>query len=106
MQVLTEPSGRRPMTPDKHNDLLRCRMSIVGLDPRTVEREYSETFHKIENLCRNCRLQLSCEADLKRNTTNLLWENYCPNSGVLNALNAITKVRGHRSCGQKSASRN
>jgi hypothetical protein len=106
MQVLTEPSRRRPTTPDKHNDLLRCRMSIVGLDPRVVERDYSEAFHKIERLCENCRLHVSCTSDLNRNPSNLLWKAYCPNSGVLNALNAITKVKGYRSCDQKGASHN
>jgi hypothetical protein len=106
MQVLTVPSRERPTPTDKHNDLLLCRMSIVDLDPRIVERDYGEPFDKIERLCGICGARASCAGDLKRDRGKLLWEAYCPNSGVLNALNAITKVRGHLSCGQEDASPN
>jgi len=92
MQIRNDRSTGKPTIRDEHDDLLQCRMTIVGLDVRTMERDYSETFGKIKRRCMSCRLRMPCAMDLKRDPNNLGWEAYCPNAGVLNALVAVTEV--------------
>ncbi len=92
MQVRDERSTGQAPACDRHDDLLQCRMNILGLDRCTMERDFGDTFGKIERRCVSCRLRMLCAVDLKRNHNSLVWEAYCPNSGVLNALVALTEV--------------
>jgi len=39
-----------------------------------------------------CSFRLSCAAEVMRDPYNLVWEAYCPNSGALNALVALTEA--------------
>jgi hypothetical protein len=92
MQIHHDRSTGKFTTPDEGDDLLQCRMTIVGLDFDAIERDYGETFDEIRRRCMSCRLQAPCAVDLKRDPNNLVWEAYCPNSGALNALVALTEA--------------
>ena len=85
-------STAQSATADEHDVLLECRLTTLGLDHCTMERDYGETFDKIKGRCMNCGLRMSCAADLTRYPRNLVWEAYCPNSGTLNALVAVTEA--------------
>ena len=79
-------------TADESDELLQCRMSIVGLDLGAIERDYGEAFDKINRRCVTCRVRAPCTVDLKRDPLNVAWEAYCPNSGALIALVALTEA--------------
>ena len=82
----------KPATPDEVDELLRGRMKILGLDVDVTEREFHEVFDKIKRNCPRCSDREPCALDLKRDPSTLVWEAYCPNSEVLNALVALTEV--------------
>ena len=104
MQVRNDHSSGQPPTPDAHGDLLRCRMAKLGLDLYAMERHYSETIDKVRRRCMSCEVWETCAVDLQRDPDNQVWEAYCPNSGVLNALSALTEVLGQVSFGLKTPS--
>jgi len=82
----------KPTTPDEVDDLLRGRMKILGLDVDAIEREFPKVFDKIKRSCPRCSDREPCALDLKHDPNTLMWEAYCPNSDVLNALVALTEV--------------
>ncbi len=88
----TDHSMGKPTTPDEVDDLLRGRMKILGLDVDEIERGFPEVFDKIKRNCPSCSDREPCALDLKRDPGALMWEGYCPNSDVLNALVALTEV--------------
>ncbi len=92
MQTHYDRSTGKATTSDEADDLLQCRMTILGLDSGAIERDYRETFDRIKRNCTSCSVRAPCAIDLKRDPTNSAWEAYCPNSGVLNALVAITEA--------------
>ena len=75
--------------PDEHDELLDCRMAMLGLN---LDAANGETFNEIMRRCKNCAHREACAVDLKRDPNNLVWEAYCPNSAALNALVAITEM--------------
>ena len=79
-------------TADLGDELLKCRMSIIGLDFGAVERDYAATIDKLKHNCLACRQRAPCTVDLRRDPTNQVWEAYCPNSEALNALVALTEA--------------
>ena len=93
MQIRNDRSSGKSAKPDDHDDLLYRWMALMGLDFYTIERDYSETFDKLERGCLRCGHRMLCAVDLKPYPNNLVWESYCPNAGVLNALVALTEVR-------------
>jgi len=74
------------ITADEYNDLLCCRMAMLGLDLDAIERSDGETFDQIQRQCTSCSFREACAVDLERDPNNPVWEAYCPNSGTLNAL--------------------
>jgi hypothetical protein len=92
MQIVYDHSIGKPTTPDEVDYLLRGRMKVLGLDVDMIGREFSEVFDKIKRSCPSCGDRESCALDLKHDPNTLMWEAYCPNSDVLNALVALTEV--------------
>jgi hypothetical protein len=86
MQIRNARSTRKPTTRDEHDDLLDCRMAMLGLDLYAIALADSEAFDKIKRRCTNCDFREACTLDLKRDPNNPVWETYCPNSGALIAL--------------------
>ena len=92
MQIPNDRSIRQLTTHDEHDDLLYCRMAMLGLDLAAIERGYREVFNKMKLRCMSCSLLEACAVDLKRDPNNPVWEAYCLNAGALNALVELTEV--------------
>ena len=78
--------GHEPTTRYENDDLLDCRLAMLGLDLHVSKRGDSETFELIKRRCANCGVREACAVDLKRDPNDPVWETYCPNAGLLNAL--------------------
>jgi hypothetical protein len=68
------------------DDLLGCRVAMLGLDLSAIESCDSEAFETIKRRCTSCDFREACELDLRRDPNNPVWETYCPNSATLIAL--------------------
>ena len=72
------------------SDLLGRRLNALCLDfdaiERSCERKWSEG---IKRRCLRCGFATTCEADLRRDPTSLVWESYCPNAVKLIALTRL-----------------
>ena len=80
--------------PDEVDELLRSRMKILGLDIDAISRDYHEVFDKVRKNCPRCGDRKACAIDLRHDPNALIWEAYCPNSEVFNALVALTEAAG------------
>ena len=92
MQIRNDLSSGKPTTRDEHDHLLYCRMAMLGLDSDAIGRDYREVFDKIKQNCMSCSDSEPCALDLRRDPNNPVWQAYCPNSAVLNALVALIEV--------------
>jgi hypothetical protein len=75
-----------PTTPSEPDELLYCRMAMLGLDPNFIKSGDRKTFNQIKRRCRSCEFRDACVVDLKRDPNNPVWASYCPNSGMLHTL--------------------
>ena len=75
-----------PTAPGEPDELLCCRMGMLGLDPSVIDCGDGEAFDQIKRRCTGCEFRDACAVDLKRDPNNPVWESYCPNSAALNAL--------------------
>ena len=89
MQIHDDRSTAQSTTGDY---VAECRLTMVGLHASAIKREYSDAFEQIKRRCTSCGFRASCAAEVLRDPYNLIWEAYCPNSGALNALVAITEA--------------
>lgn len=80
------------------SDLLRQRMTKLGLDPEELARSDPATLRDLQRLCTMCTSRGRCARDLKRNAAdphwqawreNRDWREYCPNAATLNLLNTL-----------------
>ena len=92
MQFHFDRSTGKSTVPDEGEDLLQCRLAIMGLDISAIERGYSDVFAKLRQRCAGCNVRTPCALDLKRDPNNLVWEAYCPNSEAINALVVLTEM--------------
>ena len=68
------------------DDLLDCRMAMLGLDLSALEGYDGAMFEAIRQRCASCNFREACELDLKRDPNDPVWETYCPNTSTLIAL--------------------
>jgi hypothetical protein len=68
------------------DDLLDCRMAMLGLDLSAVEGYDGTMFEAIRQRCASCHFRNACELDLKRDPNDPVWETYCPSTAALLAL--------------------
>jgi hypothetical protein len=68
------------------DDLLGCRVAMLGLDLSAIESRGGEMFETINRRCTSCDFREACELDLRRDPNNPVWETYCPNAATLIAL--------------------
>ena len=83
MQIGKPRSTAKPTTPD---ELLACRMAMLGLDPHATESAEFYIFAEIRRRCASCWNGEACARDLERDPKNPVWETYCPNADPLVAL--------------------
>ena len=86
MQIGKPRSSGKSTTPDEYNELLDCRMAMLGLHLDATESGDGNTVNEIMRRCMSCGYREACAVDLKRDPNNPVWETYCPNAGALVAL--------------------
>ena len=86
MQIGNPRSAGKPTTPDEHDELLDCRMAMLGLDLNATKIGDGDIVDEIRRRCTSCGYREACAVDLKRDPNSPVWETYCPNSGALIAL--------------------
>jgi hypothetical protein len=86
------PSIGNPALANEVDELLRSRMKILGLDVDAIHRDFYEVFDKVRTNCPRCGDREACAIDLRHDPNGLIWEAYCPNSEVLNAIVALTEA--------------
>jgi hypothetical protein len=82
MQTRNPRSTGKPSTGVEYEELLGCRMAMLGLDPRTIESGDRAMFDEIRRRCSMCEFHESCAVELRRDPNSPVWETYCPNSGT------------------------
>lgn len=92
MQIDYDHSAGNSSTRGEVDDLLRRRMEILGLGVDAIGRDFCEVFDKIKRNCPRCSDRDPCALDLESDPNTVMWEAYCPNADVLNALVALTEV--------------
>ena len=75
-----ERLGREPTARRENDDLLDCRLAMLGLDRHVIQSGDSETFESIRRRCAKCGYREACVVDLKRDPNDPVWETYCPNA--------------------------
>jgi hypothetical protein len=92
MKIDDGSSMGNPAMSDEVDELLRSRMKILGLDVGAIGRDFHEVFDKVRENCPRCGDREACAIDLRHDPNALIWEAYCPNSEVLNALAALAEA--------------
>jgi len=68
------------------DDLLSCRMAMLGLDFSAIESCGGQVLETITQRCTSCDFREACELDVRRDPNDPIWETYCPNTATLIAL--------------------
>jgi uncharacterized protein DUF6455 len=76
----------RPVAGQSANDLLHGRIAVLGLDLDAIEIGDCDTFNTLNQRCARCDRHETCAIDFRRDPNDPVWETYCPNSALLNAL--------------------
>ena len=83
MRISNTRSPGKQMKREDYDELLSCRMSMLGLDFFAIEGGNGDTLEEIVGRCASCSVRDACAVDLKRDPNNPVWETYCPNVGAL-----------------------
>ena len=86
MQTRDPRSADNPAEGDESDNLLDCRMAMLGLDFDAIKQTDAETVVQIVRECARCGSREACVVDLKRDPNSPVWETYCPNAEALIAL--------------------
>ena len=68
------------------DDLLSCRMAMLGIDLSAIENCGGEVLETIKRRCASCGVREACALDLRRDPNDPVWEAYCPNTITLTSL--------------------
>ena len=79
--------------PDR-GDLLRRRLTALGLDPELFSSAQSGALRDLERVCTLCGSKSRCERDVARNASGAEWRGYCLNVATLDALLRESKAPG------------
>ena len=74
--------GAKPDAPD---ELLDCRVEMLGLDLSAI-KDAGSALQDIMRNCPICGYREACVGDLKRDPNDPVWETYCPNAKALLGL--------------------
>ncbi len=88
MQIGKPRATRKLTAADEHDELLDCRMAMLGLQLDAAEAADGDLLNEIMRRCKSCGYREACAVDFKRDPNNPVWESYCPNAGALVALAA------------------
>ena len=94
MQIVDSRLNGNAAPPAEVDNLLGGRIKILGLDLDAIGRDFREVFDKVRKNCPRCGDREACGIGLRSDPNGLIWEAYCPNSEVLNALVALTEAGG------------
>jgi len=70
-------------------DLLLERMAALDLDPSEVAQVEPAVFHDLQRVCSMCQTRGRCIRDLKCDSNDPAWKEYCPNVDTLMDLDAL-----------------
>jgi hypothetical protein len=68
------------------DDLLSCRMAMLGLNLSAIESCGGQVLEAIKRRCTSCDCREACAVDIRRDPNDPVWETYCPNTATLIAL--------------------
>jgi Family of unknown function (DUF6455) len=71
-----------PATRNPNDELLECRMAMLGLDLDATDVGDPATFDAIRQRCASCTCREDCALDLQRDPNSPVWETYCPNAAA------------------------
>ncbi len=83
MQIGKPRAAGTATTPEQQEELLDCRMVMLGLQLTPAEIANSGALKEMMRRCLSCGYREACAVDLERDPNNPVWETYCPNAGML-----------------------
>ena len=83
MQIGKPRSTGESTTPEQQEELLDCRVAMLGLQLTPTEIADSGALKEMMRRCMSCGYREACAVDLERDPNNPVWETYCPNAGAL-----------------------
>ena len=83
MQIGKPRFTGKPTTPEQQEELLDCRMAMLGVCFDPAESSEGDILHELMRRCMSCGYREACAVDLERDPNNPVWETYCPNAGTL-----------------------
>jgi len=79
-------------------DLLRQRMTMLGINPEELARSEPATLRDLQRLCTMCTSRGRCARDIAKHSAGPSWQawrnyqawrDYCPNAATLNMLGTL-----------------
>ncbi len=83
MQIGKPRSNGKPTTPEQQEELLDCRMAMLGLQLDPTGIADAGALKEMMRRCMSCGYREACAVDIERDPNNPVWETYCPNAGSL-----------------------